>query len=256
MADGLCCQPDCSGRQCGADPVCGTSCGEACNDHNQCTSDSCSNAGHCAYSAIADQGLLCSDWALQWCSGGVLEYLSCIQVCIDAGYNYAQGCDGQALHCSCSTIDPPGPCTVGQRYCTNDSNGIIECQSAEETGASQSTWLLFACSESCQSSGYDVTTGCDFDANNVPWCYCSHCQCGDGQCQSFSPCNESQANCSADCGTTNTACDDCLESCQGMPSCCTGYGCMCQDECAITSCTPPYQLCCGPYGDCICLQSC
>ena len=57
-------------------------------------------------------------------------------------------------------------------------------------------------------------------------------------------------------GTKPDPCSDCLKTCKGLPGCCTGSGCMCADECGVKSCTQPYTLCCGPYGDCICTKDC
>jgi hypothetical protein len=68
---------------------------------------------------------------------------------------------------------------------------------------------------------------------------------GDGACGEAS-------NCSGTSQGSGDACDECLDSCSGLSSCCTGSGCICEDECAVTGCTPPNELCCGPY-DCICL---
>ena len=59
---------------------------------------------------------------------------------------------------------------------------------------------------------------------------------------------------------SNDICSDCLSSCQGVPgtSCCTGKGCLCEDECrpAPSDCSGSSTFCCGPYGDCICLSNC
>jgi hypothetical protein len=37
------------------------------------------------------------------------------------------------------------------------------------------------------------------------------------------------------------ACDDCLAVCKGLPGCCTGTGCMCEDEC-LGSCGPCHEM--------------
>lgn len=56
---------------------------------------------------------------------------------------------------------------------------------------------------------------------------------------------------------TSDPCGDCISSCSGLgiPGCCTGAGCICEDECAVSGCTPPATFCCGPY-DCICTPNC
>lgn len=52
--------------------------------------------------------------------------------------------------------------------------------------------------------------------------------CGD--CSLGSVCN-SQGQCVSDSG--GNSCDDCLSTCRGLPGCCMGCGCMCQDECGM-----------------------
>ena len=48
------------------------------------------------------------------------------------------------------------------------------------------------------------------------------------------------------------ACDNCIHNCQDFDNCCTGTGCICEDEC--NSCPCPdcmeQKWWCGPYGDC------
>lgn len=50
-------------------------------------------------------------------------------------------------------------------------------------------------------------------------------------------------------------CGDCLDECTGLPGCCTGSGCACENACMPSSCTPPYQLCCNAMF-CLCLEVC
>ncbi len=49
----------------------------------------------------------------------------------------------------------------------------------------------------------------------------------------------------------NTACDNCIAGCQGLPNCCTGSGCACESACMVTGCAPGRVRCCGP-GGCLC----
>jgi len=53
--------------------------------------------------------------------------------------------------------------------------------------------------------------------------------------------------------SASAACDSCIHSCQGLSGCCTGRGCMCEDECAGGSCQPGYHtyVWCSSYGDCM-----
>jgi len=55
----------------------------------------------------------------------------------------------------------------------------------------------------------------------------------------------------------NSACDDCLDTCSGLPSCCTGTGCICESSCRPSSdCVGTQTYCCGPDGFCFCTSNC
>ncbi|MBW2264157.1 MAG: hypothetical protein JRG91_19505, partial [Deltaproteobacteria bacterium] len=64
---------------------------------------------------------------------------------------------------------------------------------------------------------------------------CSGRRCGpDGCGGSCGSCTEGQTcNAAGECVTSGSGdtCSDCLSVCIGMPGCCTGCGCMCEDEC-------------------------
>ncbi|MBN2493616.1 MAG: hypothetical protein JXR96_03405 [Deltaproteobacteria bacterium] len=49
--------------------------------------------------------------------------------------------------------------------------------------------------------------------------------CGDGDCEE----GESEVICPVDC--SGDGCLDCLSGCRGLPACCTGCGCLCEDAC-------------------------
>jgi hypothetical protein len=57
-------------------------------------------------------------------------------------------------------------------------------------------------------------------------------------------------------GTGGAACTSCIEQCQGLPGCCTGSGCTCEEACMPTSCVSGTTYCCGPDGSCFCLADC
>jgi hypothetical protein len=56
-------------------------------------------------------------------------------------------------------------------------------------------------------------------------------------------------------GSGTSACDSCLASCRGLSSCCTGSGCICQDECLppVPTCTGGKSLVCDSSGFCMCM---
>jgi len=85
---------------------------------------------------------------------------------------------------------------------------------------------------------------CTADSQCVTGC-CAGLEGGGGACGASSFCGP----------PTSDPCGDCISACSGLPSCCTGLGCICQDECAVSGCTPPAEFCCGPY-DCICTTNC
>jgi hypothetical protein len=56
-------------------------------------------------------------------------------------------------------------------------------------------------------------------------------------------------------GSTQNECSACIAGCQGLASCCTGSGCICQDECLppIPTCTGGKSLRCDSSGFCLCM---
>lgn len=57
-------------------------------------------------------------------------------------------------------------------------------------------------------------------------------------------------------GGGSSACDECLDGCQGLSSCCTGSGCICQDACQPEGCSAGMIRCCDDYGFCMCVADC
>jgi len=85
---------------------------------------------------------------------------------------------------------------------------------------------------------------CTVDSQCVSGC-CADLKGGGGACGPASFCEPSNSD----------PCGDCISACSGLSGCCTGLGCICEDECAVSHCTPPAEFCCGPY-DCICTANC
>jgi hypothetical protein len=100
----------------------------------------------------------------------------------------------------------------------------------------------------CSGVGFDPTIcqpSCSDDSECLPGCCLDW---GEGRfCSEITSCHNT---------TGSDACDECLETCSGLSSCCTGLGCICEDACRVTGCNPPARLCCGPFGDCICTANC
>lgn len=58
-------------------------------------------------------------------------------------------------------------------------------------------------------------------------------------------------------GGEGGACSDCLSTCSGLDSCCTGTGCICEDACRPSNdCPEGSRYCCGPDGFCFCTDAC
>lgn len=57
-------------------------------------------------------------------------------------------------------------------------------------------------------------------------------------------------------GVGSSKCQTCLKQCRDLnvPNCCTGSGCLCQQECTATSCASGYKRCCGSDGYCFCAK--
>ena len=69
------------------------------------------------------------------------------------------------------------------------------------------------------------------------------CRCGGGE-----------ACVNSHCQAASDECANCLSSCQGMPSCCTGSGCICYEECTLNQpCPEGSEWCCSSSGDCFCM---
>lgn len=125
------------------------------------------------------------------------------------------------------------------------------------------------CSASTQCCGFSTTPGIgdavcvDFGTEISCSRLCnSDDDCSSGCCAplegvSVGACAPSSF-CDDDPGPGGDACTECIADCSelNLPQCCTGVGCLCEDECATDDCPSGWTYCCGPYGDCLCLPDC
>ncbi len=125
--------------------------------------------------------------------------------------------------------------------------GFLQCFCGRTAGnysseySSSSQAFLFA---DCDTPmvGVDLTSGEEGYDESFVTCDnpCNPCtpQCGTRVCGSDG-CGGSCGNCSADdtcsaaglCVSEQDTCSACLSSCRGLPSCCTGCGCICESAC-------------------------
>ncbi len=257
-----CCIPDCSGRQCGPDPVCGTNCG-SCDDGNICTDDSCSPSGQCTNAAQEDHPLACSGiLEVRACVGGEETTRSCAQECEPQGANGTLACDSATLACECLEYSSPTACTVGTYECT-EGGGMVTCLRGSDYGIVDNFWYFRYCKALCRLSGFAKTTGCGQGSAGSDACFCDgrYCEppCGSSQiCVQYT--SGRNGCCTPDCDGKSCGSDGCGGSCGG----CGGNGqcverndgsafCQCRSDCKEGS------VCCGGLycgGDCLYHYSC
>jgi len=97
-----------------------------------------------------------------------------------------------------------------------------------------------SCEDIHNSSPRDAQFGSDWDGDCVDNCNpcvanCSNRECGPdgcggscGTCPAGETCSMS-GKCIDE--SSEDPCTECLESCRGLPGCCTGCGCLCEEEC-------------------------
>ena len=102
-------------------------------------------------------------------------------------------------------------------------DGGSGCEEAEQMWGSDKTQEIGG---TCQAGS---NSDCSINYDNCLEGTCLWCDStGEFTCQS----DDSGCSATSSTVTTGDACDTCLSSCQGDDACCTGDGCMCQDECS------------------------
>lgn len=254
--DDTVCVPDCTGRECGPDPVCGVSCG-GCEDGEICTADSCAPNGQCTHNpdlvacpppveecqtdADCADGNKCNGdekcSAAHTCSAGTA--LDC-----DDGLfcNGTESCDTK-LGCrpgvapDCTFLN--GQCAVGK--CDEASDACVN-DTAVKAGA--------ACGSASenQCDGRDTCDGAGVCQANFK---ASGTTCEDGQyctvgetCNGFGSCGGSSArDCSSFANQCNDGvCDEAADTCKAQAaresqSCNDGSSCTVNETCQSGSCT-------------------
>lgn len=196
------CVPDCAGRQCGADPRCGTSCGScsggtSCNGSGQCVAaaprcgdGSCNGSETCTSCA---QDCRCASG--QSCVAGACCSPSCAGPCVP------DGCGGTCGGCPAGRSCSGGACAVvcGDHMCAPFVEGCASCPGDCPCAAGSMCRAGVCCAPSCPAScGSD---GCGNYCGACPTgqsCTRTGCRavCGDGMCAPFV---EGCGNCPGDC---------------------------------------------------------
>ena len=211
------CTPDCFGRECGPDPICGESCGPTCSEGEYCLEGSC-EFGDCIPECM-DQ-----ECGLDPVCGEVCGNCPPDSQCID-GFCEEEPCIPECMNQEC------GPDPICNESCGNCPNGF-SCDDGE--------CIEEQCIPNCSGLECGPDPMCDES--------CGNCQngfnCDDGECIE----EQCIPNCSGlECGP-DPMCD---ESCGNCPD---GFNCD-DGECIEEQCTPNCSgLECGP--DPICDESC
>lgn len=161
-----CCVPDCTGRSCGMDPKCNTPCGEACDDSNRCTSNTCNSSGTCEYPPFDAAGICINPLRSMMCTNAQEADMDCVRYCLNQGVNAASDCSNG---CVCTNYTTPTYCSVGTRECTS-SNNLAECFSGASRDV-QNFWHIQSCSRLCREAGFASAQGCSTEAG-ASFCTC------------------------------------------------------------------------------------
>ncbi len=234
------CVKDCTGLECGEDPLCGESCGtcganSTCNTSGICECDFVDCEGSCC-----DDGQVCADSACCTPDCGERECGPepvCGTICGDCGAGEECTMSGECSSgCTpdCGTMvcgpDPVcqlscGDCPVNT-YCTTDgqciSGCVVDC-SGRECGPDQNCDVICGyCGpdESCTDDG--ICVQCTPD--------CTGRECGDNGCG---------GTCAPGCGDFSTCSDDGLCVCDNLAcgdSCCAPDEVCRNDECVTIEC--------------------
>jgi hypothetical protein len=240
---------------------CLDSCAE-CEQGDACSSGTC-HTGQWCESAARSPGVTageCHDIWSDVCIGSHLQTIDCAVFCLAQNYNALWSCvEGSSLTskgCHCQHHSPVTACVEGARECAVSGNlsALASCRRAT-TGAL--FWSVLSCEDACHRAGYLRSTGCGAGAQG-PTCICSGYQCqpscatgqtcvqGSSSAYCCTPsCTGKQCGgdgCGGSCGACPSGlscsygacrdtCRECLAACRGLPSCCTGTGCICDSAC-------------------------
>ncbi len=261
------CVSDCSGLECGPDPIYGESCGTcqegaACvsnqcvcrpEDHLECVAgnvtwiDSCGNVGAvkegCPLACLAGECVGCEAVGKVNCSG-ICTHLGTNTDCSECGDACPQGGSCEAGQCKCpgTQVDCSGVCTT-----LGTNNDCSDCDDACSQGRSCEAGQCQCPENQVDCSGWCTPLGTNTDCSDCGDACSQGRSCEAGQCQ----CPENQVDCFGVCKPLGTAtdCSDCGDACT--------EGLLCEDsECVpfsmVTVSAGPFMQGCNEAVDTEC----
>ena len=141
--------------------------------------------------------------------------------------NHNSGQSSQWCYSHGGSLSASGACAIRCDYDSDCPSGMNCSAAYRARGTCQVIW--------CDVDS-DCGPGwvCDYNSCLIPCRSTSDCpsgyKCGVYEGEKVSSiCIEKEG--SSGNGNSSDACSRCLESCRGLPDCCTGCGCLCEDEC-------------------------
>jgi hypothetical protein len=221
------CEPNCAGRVCGTDPVCGEICPpNDCGEGYVCAGDGTCILEEDCVDTCASLGYVCGSWVIcgvpTTCTPGCAEGESCTPLglceanCGNGELDPGEQCDGGS---NCIASGETGECTCPEGYISDGDVGCIACN-------------------------FDTT--CDADEN----CLCSDCE------NKKDGCNDGYSCQSGECSMA-TSIDSCKSYCYYLgydniaSNCALNCGGACEGICEPGGneyCSKPtIECCCVPY---------
>lgn len=254
-------------------------CGDACNDNNPCTADSCSigqavwldwpvDQTYCVYEP--DDTLSCDDGdpaTSNWCKEGIC--LACAPDC-EGKECGDDGCGGECGNC-------PGSCSCGESgSCEGDCPCTPVCSDGEYLSECGSDGCGGSCGECepeevcaladyaeigiCFNPGDSCPDMCEFEGAEcgAVWAGFEWPDCDCGECAGEQDaCVNNKCVCQPDCAGKECGDDGCGSICGDCPQgsmCCGGFcpNCACETICNEWGCCEPTEAGCTPEGEWIC----
>jgi hypothetical protein len=247
---GLCCAPNCAGRECGPDGcgrggTCGPGCrpGQTCDEAGQCTGTPTCSPQTCSNGCCADSGACQPGNANTVCGRGGTACQDCTtqsQVCGGGGTPGVCGCASDATTCA-------GKCGSVTNNCGRQVNCSALCPGCcDNQGVCQPGNDLDVCGaggaacQDCIFRGFCVDGRCQCTADVCPEGCCDNGPGNAGECIVNSP------------GICGVGGEQCF-ACQSGQHCCGRHCCDQGHACCDPGCCAPGLVCCG--GACIDVQT-